>query len=104
MRAHLHDLRAEVDDDVLTGIAKGFREAPIADADRALLEYAEKLSLKPQDMGPSDVEELRAIGFDDRSISDATQVVGYFSYINRIADGLGVEEEDDIPPFPWETG
>lgn len=56
---------------------------------------------------------LRAAGFDDRAIHDAAQVVAYFSYINRIADGLGVDLEPDMPPkegtsdlsiSPLETG
>lgn len=33
-------------------------------------------------------------GFDDDQITIATQVIGYFNYINRIADGLGVDPED----------
>lgn len=36
---------------------------------------------------------LREAGLDDRAIHDATQVVAYFAYINRIADGLGVDPE-----------
>jgi alkylhydroperoxidase family enzyme len=39
------------------------------------------------------VERLRVAGFDDRAIHDATQVIGYFNYINRLADGLGVDRE-----------
>ena len=38
----------------------------------------------------------RAAGFDDRSIHDATQVIGFFNYINRLADGLGVDRESGI--------
>lgn len=44
---------------------------------------------------------LRQHGFEDRAIHDATQVISYFNYINRIADGLGVEPEEFIRP--WET-
>lgn len=36
---------------------------------------------------------LRTAGFDDRAIHDATQIISYFNYINRIADTLGVELE-----------
>ena len=41
----------------------------------------------------ADVEDLRTAGFDDRAIHDACQVVAYFNYVNRVADGLGVELE-----------
>lgn len=44
-------------------------------------------------MSPSDLDLLRRHGFDDRAIHDATQVIAYFNYITRIADGLGVEPE-----------
>ena len=47
-------------------------------------------------MAESDVEALRELGLDDRAIHDATQVISYFNYINRIADGLGVEPETFI--------
>ena len=94
MQAHLHDLRAEVDDPELAEqIAADWRSAPLPSADRALLEYAEKLTLSPRAMGAADVEALREAGFDDRAIHDLAQVVGYFNYVNRIADGLGTDPE-----------
>ena len=46
-------------------------------------------------MSRADVEALRAVGLDDRAIVDANQVVVYYKYVNRVADGLGVELEDD---------
>lgn len=52
-------------------------------------------------MGPTDLEELRRHGFDDRAIHDATQVIAYFNYINRIADALGVEPEQFVRK--WEV-
>ena len=50
-------------------------------------------------MGPEDLDELRACGFDDTAIHDATQIVGYFNYITRVADALGVEPEDHVGPW-----
>lgn len=44
-------------------------------------------------MTPEDLNQLRANGFDDRAIHDAAQIIGYFNYITRIADSLGVEPE-----------
>ena len=49
-------------------------------------------------MGEADIAALRAVGLDDAAIHDATQVVGFFNYINRVADGLGVEPENSFPP------
>lgn len=50
-------------------------------------------------MSPGDLDRLRARGLDDTAIHDATQIVSYFNYITRIADGLGVEPEDFIEPW-----
>ncbi len=46
-----------------------------------------------------DLEALRSQRFDDRAIHDAVQVIAYFNYITRVADGLGVEPEDFIRPW-----
>jgi alkylhydroperoxidase family enzyme len=45
-----------------------------------------------------DVARLRAAGFDDRAIHDACAIVAYFAFVNRIADGLGVELEGSSEP------
>jgi alkylhydroperoxidase family enzyme len=42
----------------------------------------------------ADIGRLRAAGFDDRAIHDLCAIVAYFAFVNRIADGLGVELED----------
>ena len=55
--------------------------------------YAEKLTLAPAEMGEPDVARLRAAGLNDAAIHDATQIIGFFNYINRVADALGVEPE-----------
>lgn len=44
-------------------------------------------------MDAEDIARLREAGFDDEGISSATQVIAYFNYINRIAEGLGVPME-----------
>ena len=62
-----------------------------------MLDYAEKLTLRPWDMAEGDVVALRAAGFSDAAILDINQVTGYYAYVNRLADGLGVELEDIEP-------
>ena len=85
-------------------IARDWRTADLSDADKALCAYAEKLTLRQGAMGPDDLDVLRGHGFDDTAIHDATQVVGYFNYITRVADGLGVEPEDFIQPWGLDEG
>ncbi len=48
-------------------------------------------------MSQGDIDALRKHGLDDAQITIAVQVIGYFNYINRIADALGVD------PEPWMT-
>ena len=49
-----------------------------------------KLTGRPPRSGAADAEELRAHGWDDAAIHDAIQVIAYFNYINRIAEGVGI--------------
>jgi len=64
---------------------------------RLLCRYALKLTMAPWEMTEADVVTLRSNGFSDRDIVDANQVVAYFNYVNRVADGLGVELESYWP-------
>ena len=75
-------------------IARDWRTATLDDADRALCAYADKLTRTPQEMTEDDVTALREAGFDDRGILDACQIVAYFNFVTRLAEGLGVELED----------
>ena len=97
MIAHAHDFRLETKDAGLARqLGEDYTKAPLDPATRALLDYAWKLTRTPHEMSQADVELLRRAGFDDRGISDAAQVAAYFNYINRIADGLGVDPESDL--------
>jgi uncharacterized protein YciW len=58
-----------------------------------MLEYVEKLTRTPGDMVSSDIDSLRSVGFTDRDILDIATVASYYAYVNRIADGLGVQLE-----------
>ena len=62
-----------------------------------MLTYAVKLTVTPGDMVAADVAALTDAGFSDRDILDIVEVVAYYAYANRIADGLGIPLEDWIP-------
>ncbi len=59
-----------------------------------MLDYAVKLTRDPGGMTSADTDALRAAGFGDHAILDLCQVTSYYNYVNRLADGLGVELED----------
>jgi uncharacterized peroxidase-related enzyme len=65
-------------------------------AELALMRYAEKLTLAPGTMAEADVAGLRAAGLDDGQILEANQIVGYFNYVNRLLNGLGVTTAGDV--------
>ena len=62
-----------------------FRQAPLKSSDREMLDYATKLTREPWNMAEQ--------GFSDEAILDINQVTGYYAFVNRLADGLGVELE-----------
>jgi len=62
-----------------------------------MLDYSVKLTHTPGAMHGDDVAQLKNHDFSDRDILDITEVVGYYAYVNRIADGLGVQTESWIP-------
>jgi uncharacterized peroxidase-related enzyme len=70
-------------------IRADWRSAPLSDADRAMLAWVEKLTLTPGEMVREDLEGLRAVGFDDRAITQIAGIASMFNYLNRMADGLG---------------
>lgn len=94
MTHHGAGLRKLTNDDVLVAqLQSDFRQADLSVADRAMLEYAVKLTLTPWHMVEADVIALRQVGFSDAAILDINQVTGYFAFVNRLADGLGVPLE-----------
>ena len=62
-----------------------------------MLRFATELTAEPAGTTDADVAALRSAGFSDRDILDIVEVVAYYAYANRIADGLGVEPEAWIP-------
>ena len=59
-----------------------------------MLNYAVKLTRTPAEVVEDDVQKLRTTGITDVDILHIAEVVAYYAYVNRIADGLGVELEE----------
>ena len=86
------------------GRAEAIREALDADAperafegkELAMLRYARRLTLSPGAMVEADVQAMRDAGAEDGEILEVNQVCGYFNYVNRLLNGLGVTLKGDV--------
>jgi len=74
-------------------VMEDYRNAALAPADRAMLDFAVKLTRDTSGMEQEDVLGLRAHGFDDVAVHDIVQVTALFNYYNRLCDGLGIDPE-----------
>ena len=74
-------------------LAEDYRQVELDPVDRSILDYAVKLNDTPWAMTAADIQDLRSHGLDDLAIHDLATVTGYFAFVNRIADGLGVDLE-----------
>ena len=87
---------SEKQDGLITALKSDYTQAEIEPPDRVMLDYSFKLTATPGEMLEGDVQALREVGFDDRAIHDICSIVGYFAFVNRIADGLGVELDEYV--------
>lgn len=58
-----------------------------------MLAYAAKLTRAPATIRSADVDALRVVGLSDADVLALAEVVAYYAYANRLADGLGIELE-----------
>ena len=95
---HRRGLRRLIkNDELVAAVEHDWTTAGLSAKRAAMLAYAVKLTETPAATTDADVDALREAGFSDRDILDITEVVGYYAYANRIADGLGLQTEDWIP-------
>lgn len=89
---------AAAQDAAIDELCRAPAEAGHSDAERAMLTFAVKLTRTPASVTANDVGALREAGFNDRAIHDICAIVAYFAFVNRLADGLGVELEGRFEP------
>ena len=78
----------------MQAVIEDYRHAPIDERLRATLEFLEKLTLHPEEVGPADAAAVRAAGVSDEALEEAIHVCALFNIIDRMADALGFE----VPP------
>jgi len=86
-------LQLTEDKKLVEQLKQDYRKANLGEGDRAMLDYAVKLTIEPAKMEEADVITLRQVGFTDSAILDINQITAYYAFVNRLADGLGVELE-----------
>jgi uncharacterized peroxidase-related enzyme len=83
------------DETLVSQLKADYTQTALSPVDRAILDYAVKLTHTPARVTQADVQALREAGLTDRAILDVAQVTAYFNFVNRLADGLGVRLEDE---------
>ena len=78
-----------------------YEQLNLSDIDKVLCDYAHHLTLHPEDTPSPQIQQMKALGLSDRAIHDATMVIAYFNFVNRIVQGLAVEEEVDTGGFNY---
>jgi uncharacterized peroxidase-related enzyme len=97
MESHEKDLRSEVGGEAAAlAVQVDYREAGLTGREVALLEYAVRLTKDPRGVARGDLDALRGLGYTDEQVVDAVQCIGYFNFINRVLDGLGVDPEPSM--------
>ena len=66
-------------------LVMNWRTAPLPARQRALLEFAHRLTVTPAEVGEADRAALRDAGWSERDIWDAASVTGFFNFTNRVA-------------------
>jgi uncharacterized peroxidase-related enzyme len=90
MVSHGAALRKLTDDAVLVEqLRTNYTYAELEPRERAMLDFAVKLTEQSSRCSEDDVEALREAGWSDEDIMDITQVASMFNFTNRLASGLG---------------
>ncbi|HWG45916.1 MAG TPA: hypothetical protein VN688_24355 [Gemmataceae bacterium] len=97
MEAHEKDLRSVVEsDEQRQAVQEDYRSAGLTPREVALLDFAVKLTKLPSSVRKGDLDALRGQGLTDEQLVDAVHCIGYFNFINRVLDGLGVDPEPSM--------
>ena len=83
----------------MNNLSEGRDWAGLSQADVAMLHYARNLTVDASSIDENDITGLRGLGFSDRAILEINLVAAYMNFVNRIAQGLGVELEASMRDF-----
>ncbi|MFQ6008127.1 MAG: carboxymuconolactone decarboxylase family protein [Candidatus Zixiibacteriota bacterium] len=66
--------------------------APIPSHEKALLQFAKRLTLQPAEISDADIDNLRRVGWQDPQIAEAVYIISLFAFFNRVADAFGLTD------------
>ncbi|MCG5242566.1 peroxidase-related enzyme [Azospirillum doebereinerae] len=69
-------------------LVANYRVAPLEPRQRAMLDFAWKMTKEPWTMGEPDREALRAVGFSDADVFDIADTAGFYNMSNRVATAV----------------
>ncbi|MEE8336540.1 MAG: hypothetical protein V3R95_00620 [Dehalococcoidia bacterium] len=87
-------LRAGGTVELIQQLKANYRQAEITEAEMTMLEFAELLTVQSSNVVEEDVTRLRRVGWADEDIVDIVHQTALFNYMTRVADGLGIENDD----------
>ena len=77
-------------------IATNYRKADISNRQKAMLDFAVKVSAEPFTVGDSDFAALEAHGFSEEDAWDIAAIAAFFSLSNRLANVMNIRPNDDF--------
>jgi uncharacterized peroxidase-related enzyme len=91
------------DDEKIAQLKADHTQLELSEIDRALCDYAKELTVSPNHDNKSTIAKLKEVGLGDRAILDASLVISYFNFVNRLVLGLGLAtNEDELGGYNYE--
>ena len=80
-----------IDENVVQALIENVDTSPIDETLKPLLRYTKTLTLSPAKIATEDAERVRAAGWSEETLFDAISICALFNFMNRIAEGCGLE-------------
>ncbi|MGK7371094.1 MAG: peroxidase-related enzyme [Candidatus Halalkalibacterium sp. M3_1C_030] len=91
------------DDKKVQQLSQDYQKLDLSAEDRLLCDLAWDLTENPTEISDERIKELKKHGFSDRAILDATLIISYFNFVNRVVMGLGVEADaEEVEGYKYE--
>lgn len=91
------------DEEKTNQLKEDYTKLELSDIDMELCHFAKEMTVNPSHNNERSIAKLKALGLDDRAILDATLILSYFNFVNRIVLGLGLNvNEEELEGYNYE--